>query len=144
MTKPDFVAHTPPKNDPTRWHDLKEHLSDVAVGAAGLAKKLGAEKLGHYAGLWHDLGKYNPEFQKYLKLCAEGNPHAKSVPHAVHGAILAAEIMPPIAPLIYGHHGGLPQIQEMMGKRICDPAHQLLYQAALQQAEAWLTDTNKK
>jgi CRISPR-associated endonuclease/helicase Cas3 len=136
MTKPDFVAHTPPKDDPDRWHDLKEHLSDVAAGAAGLAKKLGAEKLGHYAGLWHDLGKYNPEFQKYLRLCAEGSSQAKSVPHAVHGAILAAEIMTPIAPLIYGHHGGLPQIQEMMGKRICDPAHQLVYQAALQQAEA--------
>lgn len=140
--KPPFAAHTPPKNDPNRWHDLKEHLSDVATGASGLAKKLGAEQLGRYAGLWHDLGKYNPEFQKYLKLCAEGSAHAKSVPHAVHGAILAAEIMPPIAPLIYGHHGGLPQIQEMMGKRICDPTHQLVYQSALKKAEAEGIDLN--
>ena len=136
VTKPEFVAHTPPKDNPDRWHDLKEHLSDVGAGASGLAKKLGAEKLGYYAGLWHDLGKYNPKFQEYLRLCAEGSIYAKSVPHAVHGAILAAEIMPPIAPLIYGHHGGLPQIQEMMGKRLCDPAHQLVYQVALQQAEA--------
>jgi CRISPR-associated endonuclease/helicase Cas3 len=133
---PDFVAHTPPPNDPDRWHDLKEHLTDVAQGTAKFAGKLGATKLGHYAGLWHDLGKYNPEFQQYLRSCAEGNKQAKSVPHAVHGAILAAELMPPIAPLIYGHHGGLPQIQEMSHKRISDPAHQPVYQAILAQAKA--------
>jgi CRISPR-associated endonuclease/helicase Cas3 len=132
---PDFVAHTPPPNDPDRWHDLKEHLTDVARGTAKFADKLGASKLGHYAGLWHDLGKYNPEFQKYLRNCAVNNKQAKSVPHAVHGAIVAAELMPPIAPLIYGHHGGLPQIQDMMQKRISDPSHQPVYQAILVQAE---------
>jgi CRISPR-associated endonuclease/helicase Cas3 len=137
MTKPQFAAHTP-SNDRSdqQWHGLKQHLQAVATEAKSKAEKLNASKLAYYAGLWHDLGKYNLEFQKYLKLCAEGISHAKSVPHAVHGAILAAEIMPPVAPLIYGHHGGLPQIQEMMGKRICDSAHQPVYQAALQQAEA--------
>jgi CRISPR-associated endonuclease/helicase Cas3 len=118
--KPQFVAHTPPPNDLDRWHDLNEHLTDVAKGTAGFAHKLGSGQLGHYAGLWHDLGKYNPEFQKYLKDCAKGDKQAKSIPHAVHGAILAAELIPPIAPLIYGHHGGLPQIQEMSQKRISD------------------------
>jgi CRISPR-associated endonuclease/helicase Cas3 len=134
--KPEFVAHTPPPNDLDRWHDLNEHLTDVAKGTAGFAHKLGSGQLGHYAGLWHDLGKYNPEFQKYLSDCAKGDNQAKSVPHAVHGAILAAELMPPIAPLIYGHHGGLPQIQEMSQKRISDPSHQPVYQAILAQAEA--------
>ncbi len=133
---PDFVAHTPPPNDPERWHDLKEHLTDVAHGTAGFADKLGAAQLGHYAGLWHDLGKYNPEFQKYLINCAQGDKQAKSVPHAVHGAILAAKLIPPIAPLIYGHHGGLPQIQEMSQKRISNPSHQPVYQAILEQAKA--------
>ena len=135
LLKPEFAAHTPPKDDLDRWHDLKEHLNDVAVRASDLAKKLGAEKLGYYAGLWHDLGKYNPEFQKYLRLCAEGSAHAKSVPHAVHGAILAAEIVPPIASLIYGHHGGLPQKAKVCSE-VENPAHQLVYQAALKQAEA--------
>jgi CRISPR-associated endonuclease/helicase Cas3 len=132
---PDFIAHTPPLNDPDRWHDLKEHLTDVAEGTARFADKLGAGQLGHYAGLWHDVGKYNPEFQQYLRNCAKGDKQAKSVPHAVHGAILAAELIPPIAPLIYGHHGGLPQIQEMMQKRISDPSHQSVHQAILAQVE---------
>jgi CRISPR-associated endonuclease/helicase Cas3 len=134
MSLPRFAAHTPPPNAPDRWHDLKEHLTDVATGTAGFARKLGAEQLGHYAGLWHDLGKYNPEFQKYLSDCEKGNKQAKSVPHAVYGAILAAELIPPIAPLIYGHHGGLPQIQEMSQKRISNPAYQSAYQEILEQA----------
>lgn len=139
---PNFVAHTPPPNDSERWHDLKEHLTDVANGTAGFASKLGAERLGYYAGLWHDLGKYNPEFQKYLIACSQGNKNAKSVPHAVHGAILAAKLIPPIAPLIYGHHGGLPQIQEMSQKRLSDPSHQPIYQAILKQVETFGIDLN--
>jgi CRISPR-associated endonuclease/helicase Cas3 len=131
---PDFAAHTPSPNDPDLWHDLKEHLTDVAKGTARFANKLGAERLGHYAGLWHDLGKYNSEFQQYLRDCEKGDKHAKSVPHAVYGAILAAELIPPIAPLIYGHHGGLPQIQEMSQKRISNPAYQPVYQKILEQA----------
>jgi CRISPR-associated endonuclease/helicase Cas3 len=133
-SKPNFVAHTPPLNDPDRWHGLKEHLTDVAKGTAGFAAKLGAGQLGHYAGLWHDLGKYNLEFQKYLKDCAQGDQQAKSVAHAVHGAILAAELIPPIALLIYGHHGGLPQKVQGID-RISNAEHQLTYQSILEQAK---------
>jgi CRISPR-associated endonuclease/helicase Cas3 len=132
---PNFVAHTPPHNDPQRWHDLKEHLTDVANGTAGFASKLGAKRLGYYAGLWHDLGKYNPEFQKYLIACAQGNKNTKSVPHTIHGAILAAELIPPIALLIYGHHGGLPRKARGID-RISDPEHQAAYQLILGQAKA--------
>jgi CRISPR-associated endonuclease/helicase Cas3 len=117
--KPQFAAHTPPKGS-EQWHELKHHLQDVATGTQLYADKFGAGELGRYAGLWHDLGKYNSEFQKYLSDCAKVDGQAKSVPHAVHGAILAAALIPPIAPLIYGHHGGLPQIQEMSQKRISD------------------------
>jgi CRISPR-associated endonuclease/helicase Cas3 len=118
---PDFVAHTPPLNDPGRWHDLKEHLTDVAKGTAKFAGKLGAAKLGHYAGLWHDLGKYNPEFQQYLKNChlaqqAGKIPKSEKIPHAVYGAILADEICPSLAPLIYGHHAGLPNEADLESK----------------------------
>lgn len=118
---PDFVAHTPPPNDPERWHDLKEHLTDVAQGTAGFADKLGAAQLGHYAGLWHDLGKYNPEFQKYLRNChiaqqAGKIPKSEKIPHAVYGAILADEICPSLAPLIYGHHAGLPNEADLESK----------------------------
>jgi CRISPR-associated endonuclease/helicase Cas3 len=137
-----FYAHTPSKNNPQKWHYLDEHLQDVANLAKQFANKLKGTQLAYYAGLWHDLGKYNPEFQKYLRDCEQGNAQAKSVPHAVHGAIFAAEMMPPIAPLIYGHHGGLPQIQEMSQKRISDPTHQPVYQAILEQAKAVGIDLN--
>jgi CRISPR-associated endonuclease/helicase Cas3 len=59
MTKPDFVAHTP-SDDRTddEWHGLKEHLEAVAMATEASARKLNADKIAYYAGLWHDLGKY--------------------------------------------------------------------------------------
>lgn len=105
------AAHTPPHGS-QQWHSLKEHLSDVALAAQRFAQKFGSGDLGYYAGLWHDLGKYNPEFQKYLEQChaTSSSGRQKKVwgpRHAVHGALLAAEICPVLAPIIYGHHAGL-------------------------------------
>lgn len=112
-----YSAHTPSKDSET-WHPLKAHLSKVAKKAKELANKFKAGKLAYYAGLWHDLGKYNPEFQKYLEQChqasvAEGNKPHQKVPHAIYGAKLAAEKFPPITPLIYGHHIGLSRNADM-------------------------------
>ena len=137
----DFVAHTPPPNEPQKWHYLKEHLTDVANGTAKFASKLGAERLGYYAGLWHDLGKYNPEFQKYLRNChiaqqAGKDPKSEKIPHAVYGAILADEICPdlPLAPLIYGHHAGLPNYCDLESK-LNKPQWQKTYRQIIKQAE---------
>jgi len=108
-----FNAHTPPQNS-TKWHPLKCHLFKVAKLSKKFAHKFGAGELAYYAGLWHDLGKYNPKFQKYLEQCdqatkqGEAAPRTK-IPHAVYGAKLAAEKFQPVAPLIYGHHAGLPK-----------------------------------
>jgi CRISPR-associated endonuclease/helicase Cas3 len=93
--KPLFAAHTPPKDSKT-WHELKAHLSKVARRARKIAEKFGAGELGYYAGLWHDLGKYNPAFQKYLEQCEAASRLGASeprdrVPHAIYGAKLAAE-----------------------------------------------------
>lgn len=120
MSKPTFAAHTPPQGSDT-WHNLKEHLSDVAELAALNAAKFGAENLGYFAGLWHDLGKYNPAFQAYLEGCnlASQTEDAKTlnkVPHAIYGAKLAAEKFQPLAPLIFGHHAGLPCQSHMMNR----------------------------
>jgi CRISPR-associated endonuclease/helicase Cas3 len=110
--KYQFNAHTPSKGT-DKWHELQTHLHKVAQLAEKFANKFNAGKLGHYAGLWHDLGKYNPDFQQYLDDCHTASlnnqkPPTKKVPHAIHGAILAAELCPDLAPLIYGHHRGLP------------------------------------
>lgn len=108
-----FYAHTPPK-DSQKWHPLKCHLFKVAKLAKLFGDKFSAGELAYYAGLWHDLGKYNPEFQEYLKQCdyatkSGEKPPRQKVPHAVYGAILAAEKFQPLAPVIYGHHSGLPK-----------------------------------
>jgi CRISPR-associated endonuclease/helicase Cas3 len=99
-----FYAHTPPQ-DSDDFHPLKAHLSKVAKKAEEFAEKFKAGKIAYYAGLWHDLGKYNPEFQKYLEQCDRASKTNSSkpknrVPHAIYGAKLAAEKFHPIAPLI--------------------------------------------
>ncbi len=139
MSLSQNFAHTPSPNYPDRWHDLKEHLTDVAEGTSRFADKLGAKTLGHYAGLWHDLGKYNPEFQKYLRNChiaqqAGKDPKSEKIPHAVYGAILADEICPSLAPLIYGHHAGLPNYSDLDSK-LNKPQWQKTYHQIIKQAE---------
>jgi CRISPR-associated endonuclease/helicase Cas3 len=106
------VAHTPSKSDPETWHYLDEHLTKVAKLCQTFASKINAEYLGYYAGLWHDLGKYNPEFQQYLIDCdraarTKQKPPGRKIPHAIHGAMLAAELCTDIAIVIDGHHRGL-------------------------------------
>lgn len=108
------VAHTPRKDDPEqRWHYLDDHLKAVATLASQFGADFDVEGLAYSSGLWHDLGKYNAAFQNYLQACFAadklGKPKpAKSVRHAVHGAILAMESLEPLAFLIAGHHSGMP------------------------------------
>jgi len=107
-----FFAHTPVNDGP--FHDLVLHLRETAEKAQENATKFGAGELARLAGLWHDIGKFNPEFQKYLKDCYEADlagkkaPRGGSVPHAVYGAILAGESVQVLAAVIHGHHAGLP------------------------------------
>ena len=141
------AAHTPAKGSDI-WHNLKDHLSDVAEKAGNYAAKFHAFELGYYAGLWHDLGKYNPEFQEYLELCHRASKTGKDapsskVPHAIQGARLAWEKFMPLAPIIYGHHGGLPE-KEYMKSRLQDPALEKSYQEVLQQAPESLCQLQTK
>jgi CRISPR-associated endonuclease/helicase Cas3 len=99
-------------------HDLAEHLVDVAMLAACHARLFGAEDWAHLAGLWHDLGKYRPRFQHYIRQASgfeadahiKGEAHGKA-PHSTAGAMLACDRfgMPGrvLAYLIAGHHAGL-------------------------------------
>lgn len=138
--KPKYpVAHTP--NAAGCWHSLEEHLGNVATQARSYADKFNAGELAYFAGLWHDLGKYNPKFQQYLEQCAtaaETDQHIVSVPHAKHGAKFAWEVFWPLAPIIYGHHGGLPE-KESMKSKLHDPEWEDSYQEVMQLAQQHLS-----
>ena len=116
---PRPIAHAA-RNPDGSWrdpHDLADHLTGVAALAAGYARKFGAEEWAHLAGLWHDLGKYRPRFQNYIRQASgfEADAHIKSEagksPHSTAGALLACDRFGAagrvLAYLIAGHHTGL-------------------------------------
>src|SRR5438552_1363976 len=104
------------------WHEhpLSEHLLGVAKMAGEFAAVFGAERWAYLAGLWHDLGKYRPAFQDYIRNRSgfeRTSAHleqagSQRVDHSTAGAIWAAEKLGPqgklLAYLIAGHHAGLP------------------------------------
>lgn len=60
-----YYAHTPGKAG--EWHKLADHLRAVAERARVFAEPFGAGEVAYWLGLLHDLGKFNPDFQTYLK-----------------------------------------------------------------------------
>jgi CRISPR-associated endonuclease/helicase Cas3 len=118
----EYHAHTPVDDGP--WHDLIEHLQQTSAIARKNGAKFGAGELAQLAGLWHDIGKFNPEFQRYLRACEKAKREgtsapAKGTPHAVYGAVLAYDSLQALAAIIYGHHAGLPN-----GPRLRDAVRQ--------------------
>lgn len=97
-------------------HDLVKHLVGVGSLAGEFAERFGAD-WAFLAGRWHDLGKFRPRFQRYIRLASgfEADAHIKGeagkAPHSTAGALLAIERFGPagrvLAYLIAGHHAGL-------------------------------------
>lgn len=114
-------------------HPLEHHLRKVACRAGTYAGAFGMTDWAWLAGLWHDLGKYRPGFQKYI--CdANGLPYAdrhleeaqgfgEHKEHSTAGAIYAVKQLKTrygkageaygrvFAYLIAGHHAGLADWQ---------------------------------
>lgn len=114
-----FAHSSPAASDPhRRLHALDEHLREVARIAAGFAGERDAQ-WAHLAGIWHDLGKYRPAFQRdRLGLAgpdaadAHVETSGRRVTHSNAGALHAEQNLGPngrvLAYLIAGHHAGLP------------------------------------
>lgn len=93
------------------------HLNKVAWWTAKFAAEMfppspdreAARQWGYLAGLWHDLGKFHPDFQRKLagerlQIEHSGAGAAWSRQHAMHGWEI-------LAFCIAGHHSGLPNFQ---------------------------------
>ncbi len=101
------------------------HLNKVAYLAGKFAAEMfppgpdreTARQWGYLAGLWHDLGKFAPEWQTYLK--SKSDPHnddaCGKVDHSTAGAQLSVKTHPLFGHLLgYGivaHHCGLLDVQ---------------------------------
>ncbi|MBU4478719.1 MAG: CRISPR-associated endonuclease Cas3'', partial [Candidatus Omnitrophica bacterium] len=122
-----YVAHVN-RNEKTGVcceHDLREHLQGVGKIAGNFAEAFGNEDWARLAGMWHDLGKFLPGWQAYIRrrTGCDADAHIEgygSRPnHSTVGAILAIErfrtypkdiqkIARILAYIIAGHHAGLP------------------------------------
>lgn len=116
------IAHAA-KDDAGKWrepHYLEEHLAGVAELASRHAQAFGASDWAVLASYWHDLGKYRPAFQAYIRNASgfeAENAHIEGVgnrvDHSTVGAVHAVAELGEgagrlLAYLIAGHHTGLP------------------------------------
>lgn len=110
------VAHGPD-------HELTDHLASVARLAASFVVEAG-RPWAHAAGLWHDLGKFRPGFQRYVLQDADAHieergPAQRERSHSAAGALHAIRTLSQqagapgrragwlLANLIAAHHAGL-------------------------------------
>lgn len=115
MTAFEAFAHTAGPDG--TWHGLVEHLLGTAQRAREFGNWFAAGDLAYWLGLWHDLGKFNPKFQDYLRAQGQEKGHlvaVERVPHAIWGAALAYQLLSgqsdqwkEIALPIQGHHAGI-------------------------------------
>ncbi len=157
MEKPVPIAHAA-QGDDGNWrepHALSEHLHEVGELAADFAQHFGKD-WARLAGRWHDLGKYRPRFQKYIRLVSgfEADAHIKGesgrAPHSTAGAVLACEHFEKVgfgnagrvlAYLIAGHHAGLANWFDGLNPRLDLPAsHDELNEALAENPPAELLD----
>ena len=117
------------------------HLNKVAYWTATFAAAMfppgsdrdSARQWGYLAGLWHDLGKFAPEWQTYLASKtdihteeASGSP-SKREDHSTAGAIFSHSLPPfgsILSYIIAGHHAGLADAAYLFNERFPRPINQ--------------------
>ena len=104
----EVYAHS--ANESGRFHPLIDHLKEVANLAREFAEPFGGGDAAFSLGLWHDIGKFDSEFQEYLK----GN-RRKGPDHKGAGTKLACQHLGPAGLIVQGHHGGLKAVADLKG-----------------------------
>ena len=103
---PPIYAHS--ANDLGERQLLVDHLRNVAILAREFAEHFDGGDLAFLAGLWHDVGKADPEWQRRLIECENGTRQRIGIDHKCAGALLAEEVgLWTVGLLIHAHHGGL-------------------------------------
>ena len=106
-----LYAHSSESSD---WQTPEDHLSSVAHLASSFSVPFHGESWAYLLGDCHDIGKGSYEFQMRLK----GAPI--HVDHSTAAAQLVVQKYGPIgnllAPLLAGHHGGLPDYSDAGGQ----------------------------
>ncbi|MBU1044209.1 MAG: CRISPR-associated helicase Cas3' [Candidatus Omnitrophica bacterium] len=108
------------KNGNWKTHDLEQHLYNTAARAKEFARAFKNDDWAETAALWHDLGKFLPGWQKYIRKETgyDENAHIEGANgrpnHSTSGAVLALEKFKGtpagrlLTYIIAGHHAGLP------------------------------------
>lgn len=103
----NYLGHKNPKDNSEQT--LQEHLFGVSELAGKFASEFGEYEAGKLVGLYHDIGKYSEEFQRYIRQESKGK-----VDHSTAGARelfkKKSHVTLIAAFCIAGHHGGIPFI----------------------------------
>ena len=88
-----FLGHTKyDKNDNlVATQSLRDHLLNTQKLAEQYGKELGISHMTGLAAVLHDLGKYRPEFQEYIR--HQGSHKRGSVDHSSFGAMFIRQYL---------------------------------------------------
>ena len=116
-----YFAHSLLERPVEEWQILSTHLANVARLASERGQKFGCAQLSGLVGQYHDLGKYAPQFQDFIKGRAPSPDHSTAGAQAVmrSGIGDSEHIADQLAAFcIAGHHAGLPDRVEELSNRL--------------------------
>jgi len=143
-------AHAPAADAPGAAppHGLDQHLREVGRLASSFACD-SARELAYLAGLWHDLGKRRPGFQRYIRQASgveahiEGRVRDRDKTHSAAGALWAEHWLTEklgaqgaclsrlLQYVIAGHHAGLDNWEAGLSVRLAGEDARNEFQEAL-------------
>lgn len=152
-----YYAHTPGKTG--EWHKLTDHLQAVAERARSFAEPFGAGEVAYWLGVLHDLGKFNPDFQTYLKEAERARKEnlvgpARGPDHSSAGMVVArtaySQDYPQLGQTAQGgeiawaaasHHAGLADLASLE-ERLVRKSHDTAVSQAIQIAVQTMPELN--